>query len=145
MVSSTNDLTKSFNFKAPRPLGVHDVDKKGRYIKTHEDYLVGERMVNGTLTKLRAGLVIESDVDGADKKRQQEQKRVRVAMKSREDLNSEERKTVIDRRAKEFKALCSEIRKLYGLHPDWVGAVFLLASNRLEFPDHPLLLIRCST
>jgi hypothetical protein len=102
MVSSTDDLTNKFNLKSPRPaVGVVDVDKMGREIKTAEDYRIGTRMIDGKLTKLRGGKVIESDVDGSAAKREQDQKR--DGLKSNEEFASQGRKREIERKAKDFK------------------------------------------
>jgi hypothetical protein len=101
MVSSTEDLTNKFNLKSSRPVGVVDIDKQGRHIKTNEDYLIGTRMVNGALTKLRGGKVIETDVDGSAAKRDQEKKR--DTLKTSEETASQGRKNDIERKAKDFK------------------------------------------
>lgn len=102
MVSSTDDLANTFNLKSPRPaVGVVDIDKHGRQIKTAEDYRIGTRIINGILTQLRGGKVVASDVDGAGAKRDQEQKR--DTLKSSEEAASHGRKRDLDRKAKDFK------------------------------------------
>lgn len=97
-------LSEQFNFTAPPPQFSAYTDKRGRQIKTEEDFQVGERMLgDGSKGRVRNGKVLSRvwvDGDPVEKKTQADKK---AALQSSEERRAQRNKAHLDVRARNYQ------------------------------------------